>query len=136
MVAYYVTKIRPGHLISYARNAVLASWLNKWSFYLSLAIPMIWREPKNHCRNCCFFLTKTKSFFFKQRHKIAYPNLDSARTQVPHNMSMPLPVLPQDFLDAIDCSANEDNVNKFISAKYTDSEYHRRFHLIFTKTSK
>ena len=34
---------------------------------------------------------------------------------------MPLP--PQNGLDAIYCSANEDNFEEFISANSTDSEY-------------
>ena len=33
------------------------------------------------------------------------------------------PVPPQDGLDAIDCSSNEDNSDKFISANSSDSEY-------------
>ena len=36
---------------------------------------------------------------------------------------MPPPVPPQDGLDAIDSSADEDNSEKFISANSTDSEY-------------
>ena len=36
---------------------------------------------------------------------------------------MPPPVLPQNGLDAIDYSANEDNSNEFISANSTYSEY-------------
>ena len=86
---------------------------------------MIWHEPKDHCQDCYFCLTKTKVFkiTFKQRDKIAYPNLDSARTPVPHDESMPPPVPSQDGLGAIDCNANKDTFNKFISANFTDSEY-------------
>ena len=73
---------------------------------------MIWCEPKDHCQDCYFCPTKTIGFYFKQRSKIAYPNLDSARTPVLHDESMPPPVPPQAWLDAIDCSANEDNSNK------------------------
>ena len=53
------------------------------------------------------------------RDKISYPNLDSARTTVPHNDSMPPPV-PILRLDVIGCSANEDNSDKFIFANSTD----------------
>ena len=36
---------------------------------------------------------------------------------------MPPRVPPQDGLDAIDCSSNESNSNRFIFANSTDSEY-------------
>ena len=55
--------------------------------------------------------------------KIAYTNLDSARTPVSHDESMAPPVSPQDELGAIDCSANEENSNKFISTNSSNSEY-------------
>ena len=86
---------------------------------MPFAIPMIWHERKNHCQDCCFCLTKTKGFSFKQRDKIAYPNLDSARTPVPHDESMPTQVPSQDGHNAIDYSANKDNSDEFISANST-----------------
>ena len=85
------------------------------------AVPMSWRESKHHCRDCYFCLIKTKDFFFKQRDKIAYFNLDLARTPVPYNESMPPPVPSQDKLNAFDCIADEDNSVKFISANSIDS---------------
>ena len=45
---------------------------------MPFAIPMIWREPKNHVDDCYFCLTKVKGFSAKNRKNIAYPNLDSA----------------------------------------------------------
>ena len=36
---------------------------------------------------------------------------------------MPSPVPPQDGLDAIDCSDNKDNSDKFVSANSIDSDY-------------
>ena len=70
----------------------LHNWLNKRSSPISFAVPMIWRKPKDNCKDCNFYLIKTKGFFFKQRDKIAYPNSDKARTPVLHDESMPLPV--------------------------------------------
>ena len=94
---------------------------------------------KDHGQDCCFYLTKTKSFPFKQRDKIfifiyqfiyinihisqAYRILDSARTPVSYYVSMPPPMPLQDGLDAIDCYANKDNSNELISANSRDSEY-------------
>ena len=65
----------------------LNNWLNKRSPSMPFSVPMIWREPKDHCQDCYFCLTKTKGFSFKQRDKITYPNLDSARTPVSHDDS-------------------------------------------------
>ena len=83
---------------------------------------MIWHEPKNHCQDFYFCLTKTKGFSFKQRDKITYPNLDSARTPVPHNDSMPPPVPPQYGLNATDNSADEHNSDGLTSFNYSDSD--------------
>ena len=83
---------------------------------------MIWREPKDHYQDCYFYLTKTKSFSFKQRDKITYPNLDSARTPVPHDDSMPPPVPPLHGLDTTDSSTDEHNSDGLISSNYTDSD--------------
>ena len=57
------------------------------------------------------------------KDKIAYLNLDSTRISVPHDKSIPTPVPPQNGLDAIDCSANENNSDEFVFANSTDSEY-------------
>ena len=53
---------------------------------------------------------------------MTYCNLDSARTPVPHNGSMP-PTLPfQRELVATDSSAVEDHTNELISSNYIDSD--------------
>ena len=75
---------------------------------------------------------KVKGLFLKQRDKIAYPNLDSARTSVSHDESVP----PQDGLDVIDSSVDEDNFNKFISANSTDSDTTEDPILFLQETSK
>ena len=100
----------------------LHNWLNKRSPSMPFSVPLIWREPKNHCQDRYFCLTKTKGFSFKQRDKITYSNLDSARTPVPHDDSMPPPVPPQHGLDATDNSADEDNSDGLSSSDYTDSD--------------
>ena len=97
---------------------------------------MIWREPNNHCHDCYFCLTKAKGFSFKQRDKITYPNLDSARTPFLHDDLVPPTVPSQHKLDATDSSADEDNSNGLISSNYINSDTTEGSHVIFTKTSK
>ena len=80
-------------------------------------------NPKITVRIAIFVSPKQRPFPFKQKDKIEYLNLDSARTPISHNQSMSTPVLPQDGLDAIDCNANEDNSNEFISAISIDFEH-------------
>ena len=96
--------------------------LSKRSPSMPFSVPMIWRKPKDHYQDCYFCLTKTKGFSFKQRDKITYPNLNSARTPVPHGDSMPPPVPPQHGLDATDSSTDEGNSDGLTSSNYTDSD--------------
>ena len=55
------------------------------------------------------FVLPNKGFSFKERDKVTYPNLDSARTPVPHDDSMPPPVPPLHGLDTTDSSTDEHN---------------------------
>ena len=49
--------------------------------------------------------------------------MNSARTPVPHDESMPQPASPKDGLDGIDSSAGGDDCEKFICVNSTDSQY-------------
>ncbi len=40
-------------------------------------------------------------FSVKNKHKIIYPNLESARRPIPHDDTLPIPFPPQDRLDSI-----------------------------------
>ena len=51
------------------------------------------------------------------------PQFRFSKNISPHDESIPPSVPPQDGLDAIDCSANENNSEKFISANSTNSVY-------------
>ena len=79
----------------------LTQWLSGGSrSHMPFAVPMIWREPKDHITDCYFCLTKISGFSSKNRNGIIYPNLDSAIRPVPHSESLPVPTrLPGDEVD-------------------------------------
>ena len=52
---------------------------------LAFGIPMVWREQKDHCRDCYFSLVKTSGFNKKNKSKIEYPNLPSFIRRMPHS---------------------------------------------------
>ena len=61
---------------------------------MGFAVPMIWREQRDHITDCYFCLTKTKSYNQRNRKKILYPNLPSAIGPVPHSADLPIPITP------------------------------------------
>ena len=66
---------------------------------MGFAVPVIWREQRDHICDCYFCLTKTKGHNHRNRKKILYPNLPSDIRPVPHSADLPVlitqPCLPE-----------------------------------------
>ena len=90
---------------------------------MPFAIPMIWREPKDHFQDCYFCLVNVKGFSSKHRKNITYPNLDSALRPVPLDPSMPAPVPPEDALASLPDEAVFDDGHSSGPSDLTGSEY-------------
>ena len=76
----------------------LRQWTNKGRKSLGFVIPMVWREPNDHCNDCYFCAVNTKGINRKKRNSLTYPNLDSAIRPVLHSEELPISVfegLPQ-----------------------------------------
>ena len=76
----------------------LRQWTKKQRKCLRFAIPMVWREPKDHYSDCYFCGIKTKGSNRKNATSLTYPSLDSAIRPVVHSEELPVPVfegLPQ-----------------------------------------
>lgn len=75
---------------------LLSGWL-KGSRHMPFAVPMIWREPKDHLTDCYFCLTNISGISSKSRHTVKYPSLDSAIRPVLHGPGLPIPSPPDDI---------------------------------------
>ena len=60
----------------------LRMWYQTKPKRLSFGIPMVWREQENHHNNC---------YYKKNKSKIKYNHLKSARRPVPHCDEIPVP---------------------------------------------
>ena len=52
---------------------------------MPFAVPMVWREPKDHTTDCYFCITKTSGITAKTRRNVKYPDIPSAIRPVPHS---------------------------------------------------
>ena len=75
---------------------------------MPFAIPMIWREQKSHHDDCYFCKLNLSGYSSKNKNKIIYPNLDSARRPVAHDETLPVPIPPENqFLLSNDSDIDE-----------------------------
>ena len=82
----------------------LTAWFNGKKAAFNFAVPMVWREPRNHADDCYYCLTNITGFNVSSRKKIKYPNLRSAMRPVPHSDDLPVPTPPvnKDLLSSSD----------------------------------
>ena len=71
------------------------------------AIPVTWREPKNHVDDWYFCCVCVTGFSAKNEHKIVYPNLNSAMRPVPLDNNIPVSQPSENglaFLEQMECA--------------------------------
>ena len=62
---------------------------------MPFAVPMVWREQKDHLTDCYFCLTKIDSFNQKTRDKVKYKFVALAMQPCPHSDELPVPASPE-----------------------------------------
>ena len=72
----------------------LEKWIQGSRSSMPFAVPMIWREPKDHTTDCYFCLTKIAGFTSKNKSRTVYPDLPSAICPVPHSGELLVPTRP------------------------------------------
>ena len=104
----------------------LTAWFNCKKAAFNFAVPMVWREPRNHADDCYFCLTNITGFDASSRKNIKYPNLRSAMRSVPHSVDLPGPTPPvnKDHLSSSDeeMPSKEDSAES-ISLEDIESTY-------------
>lgn len=73
----------------------LTSWLNGKSRHMPFAVPMVWREPKDHSTDCYFCIVKINGITSKNKNLVKYPNIPSAIRPVLHSSELDIPAPPQ-----------------------------------------
>ena len=106
------------------RNCV--SSLRQWSIgkqkSLAFGVPIVWREPNKHGKECYFCSCVVAGFNVKNKHKIQYPNLTCAIPPIPHGPSVPIP-LPPRVLETVEDSVSEESLYDILLTDCSEYEY-------------
>jgi hypothetical protein len=94
------------HIVCANYAVYLRGWLKGSPKSMPFAVPMVWREQKDHLTGCCFCLTKISGRSLKSKHSIQYPSLSSAVRPVLHSQDLPVPKPPKKW--TIDDDNNDD----------------------------
>ena len=104
----------------------LTAWFNGKKAAFNFAVPMVWREPRNHADDCYFCLSDITGFNASSRKNIKYPNLRFAMRPVLHSddLPVPTPAVNKDLLSSTDeeMPSREDSAES-ISLKDFESTY-------------
>nr|DBA26902.1 TPA: hypothetical protein GDO54_011101 [Pyxicephalus adspersus] len=90
---------------------------------MPFAVPLVWREPKEHHSDCYFCVSKIAGFSKKTKSKIVYPDCECALRPVPHDAENPVPV-PSTSVTVRDMSDEEQeddvDVNKCYEPQFEE----------------
>ena len=100
---------------------MLRDWTKGKRKGLPFGIPMVWREPKEHLRDCYFCMVNTKGIGEKNRQNFSYPSIPSAIRPVLHSNEFPPPVFIG-FLPSKDEETGSEKERMDMEHKKTDTE--------------
>lgn len=116
-LAYFGTKLGDQdkswapHKVCYVCVEDLRKWSKKEKKHFKFAVPMIWREPRNHSDDCYFCSVDISGHNSKNKKVISYPNLPSAIQPVGHGVDLPVPEPPED-LNSIETEDEQSELDK------------------------
>ena len=87
---------------------LLTRWMNV-SHQMPFAIPMVWREPKDHTSDCYISLTNKTEITSKSKHTVKYPDFPFAVRFVPHSEELPVSKHPENLTFGDDRSDSDED---------------------------
>lgn len=90
-------KLWAPHICCKTCVTLLTGWLRGDNRKMPFAVPMVWREPRDHITDCYFCLTNIKGIGPKSKHTVKYFNLPSALRPVKHSDELSVPVPPESW---------------------------------------
>ena len=93
---------------------------------MPFAVPMVWREPRDHVIDCSYFcLTEATGFSAKNKNHINYPNLPSAMRPVLQSDDLKVPVPPEAWtIDEDDTECLDDSLLHEVEQESDDDFLH------------
>ena len=91
---YFGVKLRISHsfpTFAVKRVENFRDWRNGKRKSIPFAIPIVWRERKDHITYCYFCMINLKGINHKNKHYVQYPNVPSALKPIPHGPDLPVP---------------------------------------------
>nr|XP_022910769.1 uncharacterized protein LOC111421790 isoform X3 [Onthophagus taurus] len=99
---------------SYCKRC-LEGWYRGAKRSMKFAIPRIWREPKDHVNDYYFCIVNpSKRRRGKNAKPIEYPDLESSSAPVAHNLTRPVPELPQKSSSFLSSHRSNSDFNDLI----------------------
>ena len=105
------------HRVCHNRVSSLRQWSSGKQESLAFGIPMVWREPKEHGKECYFCSYVVDEYNVKNKHKIQYPNLPCAVRPIADGPGVPIP-LPPTALETVEDFVSE---NSWSDSQLTES---------------
>ena len=89
---------------------------------MPFAVPMVWREPKDHVKDYYFCLTNIKGIGPKSKHTVKYCNLPSALRPVKHSEELPVPKAPESWSldEELESTASSSDDTEIVKEMTTD----------------
>jgi len=101
-------------------SVTLTAWIKGTRKCMPFAVPMIWREQRDHTTDCYFCLTNVRGFSSKNKKSIKYPDLLSAMRPVPHDESLPVPKPPDNWTLDDDDASSAAETEQMATDDYTE----------------